>query len=363
MKKILFLMEDLGGGGAERVLINLVNHMDREKFDITVMTLFDKGVNADSLDKDIRFIDLGKPKFKGIKTVYKFLPKKLLFRYYIKENTYDLIVAYMTGVPTFVAAGAKGKKIAWVHGEFINSFNTFGLKHIYDKFDAVIGVSQYVCDTVNNVIKTSTKAEVVYNTNDFDRIIRMSASSDISLPENHRTVLATVGCLEATKGYDRLISVCDRLKKDGFDFMLQIIGKGRDMDDLQQQILSCGLSDTVKLLGYQMNPYVFVKNSDLFVCSSRTEGLSTAVTEAVILGVPVVSTDVSGAKEILGAHNEYGIVTENSEEGLYNGIKEMLSDKEKLAYYAGKAKERASFFATEKTVKEAEDLFKAIIER
>ncbi len=357
MKKILFLMEDLGGGGAERVLINLVNHMDREKFDITVMTLFDKGVNADSLDKDIRFIDLNKPKFKGIKTVYKFLPKKLLFKYNIKENSYDLIVAYMTGVPTFVAAGAKGKKIAWVHGEFIKSFNTFGLKHIYDKFDAVIGVSQHVCDTVNNVIKTSIKAEVVYNTNDFERIIRMSAENDISLPKTHGTVLSTVGCLEATKGYDRLINVCKRLKEDGFDFTLQIIGKGRDMDALQQQILFYGLSDTVKLLGYQINPYVFVKNSDLFICSSRTEGLSTAVTEAVILGVPVVSTDVSGAKEILGKNNEYGIVTENSEDGLYSGIREMLSDPDKRRHYAEKAKERAAFFATEKTVNEAQELF------
>lgn len=354
-------MEDLGGGGAERVLINLVNHMNRSLFDITVITLFDRGINADTLAEDIHFINLNKPKFKGIKTVFKFLPKKLLYRYYLRTFDYDLLVAYMTGVPTFVAAGSKNKKIAWIHGEFIKSFNTFGLKHIYNKYDAIIGVSQDVCDTINTIITPNTNAQVIYNTNDIDQIIRMSRASDIVTPECHGTVISTVGCLERTKGYDRLINACKKLKGDGFVFTLQILGKGRDMEALQAQINTCKLTDNIKLLGYQSNPYFFVKRSDLFVCSSRTEGLSTAVTEAVILGVPVVSTDVSGAKEILGENNEYGIVTENSEEGIYSGIKQMLLNKNNLTYYAQKAKERASFFATEKTVKEAEDLFKAVL--
>lgn len=359
MKKILFVIENLGGGGAERVLINLVNFMDKSRFDVTVLTLFDEGINAKTLKDDVNFINLGKKKFKGIKTVYKFLPKKILYKCYIdkivKKNNYDLLVAYMTGVPTFVVAGSKKPKIAWVHGEFIKSFNTFGLKHIYNKFNEVIGVSQYVCNTIDNVISPNKKSQVIYNTNDFNRIINLSEDS-YEINNSELLTFSTVGCLEPTKGYDRLINVCKKLKDEGVNFKLNIIGEGYCHNELQNQVKDFELENTVFLLGYQTNPYKFVKNSDLFICSSRTEGLSTAVTEAIILGKPVVSTDVSGAKEILGENNEYGIVVENSEEGIYVGIKQMLTG-DNLKYYAEKAKDRASFFATEKTVKEAENLF------
>lgn len=81
------------------------------------------------------------------------------------------------------------------------------------------------------------------------------------------------------------------------------------------------LTDTFTFLGYRDNPYKYVKKADLYVCSSRREGFSTAVTEALIVGTPVVSTNCSGAYELLGKNNEYGIVTENNEDALYEGIK------------------------------------------
>ncbi len=99
----------------------------------------------------------------------------------------------------------------------------------------------------------------------------------------------------------------------------------------------------------------------MFVCSSFTEGLSTALTEAVILGLPCVSTNVSGAKEVLGENNEYGIVTGKTDDELYNGIKALLSDESLKEHYADKAEERAAFFNTENTVKQAEELFRKIL--
>jgi glycosyltransferase involved in cell wall biosynthesis len=100
-----------------------------------------------------------------------------------------------------------------------------------------------------------------------------------------------------------------------------------------------------------------MSKSDIYVCSSVQEGLSTATTEAVILGLPVVSTLVSGAEEILGKHNEYGIVTENSENGLYRGLRSMLTESQTLAHYRQKAAERAPFFNNDHTVKAVEALF------
>lgn len=358
MKKILFVIENLGAGGAERVLINLVNNMDRSEFDITIVTLFDKGVNAESLSGDIRHINLNLKKFRGIKTILKFLPSKLLYRLYLKphiKENYDLTVAYMTGVPTFIVAGADTPKIAWVHGEFFDDFNSFGLRHIYNRFDKIVGVSKHVCKTVADFIRPDSEPLFIWNTNDTKRIERLS-KENIAL-NSDRLNLVTVGCLEQTKGFDRLINVCKKLSDNGYEFNLNILGEGIERKNLEALIHGNNMDDYVHLIGFMKNPYPYIANADLFICSSRTEGLSTVVTEAIILGTPVVSTDVSGAKEILGNNNEYGLVTENNEDALYEGIRKMLSDEITRKHYAEKALERSKFFDTAATVKQAENLF------
>lgn len=360
MKRILFLVENLGCGGAERVLVNLVNFMDKSKFDVTVMTLFEEGVNAQYLSGDVKLINLGRKKFRGMKMVFKFLPKKLLFRHYLKKCDCDLLVPYMMGVPTFIAAGAPCPKIAWVHGVFYKSFGNLGLKHVYDRFDEIISVSDRVSESVEKVVAPAKKSKVIYNTNDFGRILRLSGEAPEHVSDRARPLISTVGCLEDSKGYDRLINVCAKLKAEGFDYSLDIIGEGIERQKLESQIDALGLKDTVRLLGFQANPYAYTVRSDMFVCSSRTEGLSTAVTEAIILGLPVVSTDVSGAKEILGENNEYGLVVESSENGICEGLKLFLTDPELRRHYSEKAKERAPFFSPEKTVADAEKLFENV---
>ena len=93
---------------------------------------------------------------------------------------------------------------------------------------------------------------------------------------------------------------------------------------------------------------------DLFICASYAEGFSTATTEALIVETPVCTVEVSGMKEMLGEHDEYGIVTENNEEALFQGIKRLLDDRNLLAHYRHQAKVRGSFFRTEETVRAVE---------
>ncbi|MPN57198.1 N-acetylgalactosamine-N,N'-diacetylbacillosaminyl-diphospho-undecaprenol 4-alpha-N-acetylgalactosaminyltransferase [bioreactor metagenome] len=130
---------------------------------------------------------------------------------------------------------------------------------------------------------------------------------------------------------------------------------------MEKRIKELGVESTFKLLGFHKNPYKFVSKSDLYVCSSFREGFSTAVTEALVLGIPVVSTNCSGANELLGENNEFGIVTENSTEGLYEGIREMLRNPAKLSHYKMQAKARGALFSKEKTVKAVENLFDSLL--
>ena len=108
-------------------------------------------------------------------------------------------------------------------------------------------------------------------------------------------------------------------------------------------------------LGYKENPYKYLKNSDLFVCSSYFEGFSTAVTESIIVGTPVVTTNCSGMKEMLGKNNEYGIVVDNKEEALYKELKKILSDKKNIEVLREKVLLRRNFFRKEVSVKKFED--------
>ena len=94
----------------------------------------------------------------------------------------------------------------------------------------------------------------------------------------------------------------------------------------------------------------------MFVCASHAEGFSTAATEALIVGTPVITTRVSGMEEMLGSNGEYGIITENDEEAIYQGIRDMLTTPGKLEHYKEKAKERGSYFSTEQTVAAVEEM-------
>ena len=116
------------------------------------------------------------------------------------------------------------------------------------------------------------------------------------------------------------------------------------------------MNEKVKFLGYQLNPYKYAAKCDLFVCASYAEGFSTAATEALIVGTPVCTVEVSGMKEMLGENNEYGLVVENNEEALYQGIKKLLDNPELLKHYKKKAKERGKMFSTEKTVNAVQNM-------
>ena len=108
--------------------------------------------------------------------------------------------------------------------------------------------------------------------------------------------------------------------------------------------------------GYQLNPYKYVAKCDLFVCASYAEGFSTAATEALIVGTPVCTVEVSGMREMLGSNNEWGIITQNNDEALYQGIKQLLDDPKLLQHYKRQAIIRGRDFSTVKTVQAVEQM-------
>lgn len=366
MKKVLFLIRDLGHGGAEKVLVNLVNHMDRDKFDITVMTLFDEGVNKQFLAPHIKYKTCFKNSFPANSHFFKLFSPAFLHKHFIKD-TYDIEIAYLEGPSARIISGCKNKNtklLSWIHctqkteKDISVGFRNFNeVQNRYNKFNKVIFVSESTEKAFKNLIPC-TESQVIYNTNDSTEI-KNKSKEDINIKfDNSRVNLISTGRLIPVKGFDRLINIHARLLADGYPVHTYILGEGSEsyISELNKIVDDNNISDSFTFLGYQTNPYKYVSKADLFVCSSHSEGFSTAATEALIVGTPVCTVEVSGMKEMLGENNEYGIVTENTEEALYQGIKSLLDSPELLSHYKEKAKERGKFFSTEKTVKAVEDM-------
>lgn len=365
MKKILFLIHDLGGGGAEKVLVNLVNHLDRTLFEIHVTALFGGGTNKQFLKPDIRYHAVWNKMLPGNSKLMKLLTPKQLHRLCVKEH-YDIEVSYLEGPSARVISGCddpETKLVSWIHSQqpvkaAAGSFRSISeARACYDRFDRIIGVSEGVKKTFLASVATSTPMQVLYNTNESEKI-KLQAKNTVEnnlFSENEFKIIG-VGKLLKSKGFDRLARITEKLKKEGYPVHLYILGVGPLQQELECFIAEHELKDAITLLGYQINPYKYVSKCDFFVCASFSEGFSTAATEALIVGTPVCTVEVSGMKEMLGENNEYGIVTENSEEALYEGIKRLLDDPALLAHYRKQAALRGERFSTEKTVKAVEDM-------
>lgn len=369
-KKILFLIHDLGHGGAEKVLVNLVNNMDREKFDITVMALFGGGVNEQFLCKDIRLINCHPKTIPGNSKLMKLLTPEQLHRMYIKEH-YDIEAAYLEGPAVRIISGCRNsdtKLVYWIHctmhseREFAGSFRS--KKEAIECYSRFYG-NVFVSREVMNAFKSYCPAPngiVLYNTNESERILAM-ASEQLEEPsfQKKEIRLIGVGKIEEVKGFERLARVHKRLVQDGYPIHTYILGSGSQKMEIGKFLEEEGMQDSFTFLGYQTNPYKYVKRCNIFVCSSYSEGFSTATTEALIVGTPVVTTLVSGMKEMLGENNEWGIVTENNEEALYQGIKNLLDNPALLAHYKDQAGVRGKTFSTKSTVKAVENMLRSLI--
>lgn len=372
MIKILFLIHDLGQGGAEKVLVNLVNNMDRTKFDISVTVLFGGGVNEQFLKPDIKFHAVWPKEIPGNSTLMKLMTPEQLHKICVKEN-YDIEISYLEGPSARVISGCSDphlKLISWIHSKqstLDDLASPFRSKkeaiNCYEKFNQTVFVSKGIQDAFTSIMSLNMPYAVLYNTVESNRILHQASIEPDNWDKTNIKKIVAVGTLKEVKGYDRLLRIIQKLKKEGIQVRLFILGKGPLKQELEKYINENNLQDNVMLLGYHTNPYQYVARCDLFVCSSYSEGFSTAATEALIVGTPVCTVDVPGMKEMLGENNEYGIVTKNSEEALYRGIKQLITNPDQLEYYRKMALKRGKDFDTKSTVTAVENLFEEVVKR
>lgn len=364
--RVLFLIEALGEGGAEKILHTLVSNINRSKFEVTVVTIAKAGIYANSIPEIVdhfKYIVNYNNHFVHdlfnklvYKLIYQFLPSRWVYRLFIPKN-HDIECAFCEGIATRIISASSNKdsrKLAWVHTDLVyNHWTRIAYKNddeenaCYSKFDTVACVSRTALDSLKTLYPTLHNLKIVYNPID-ESLIRKMASAHSVDRKAGRINMITIGRLVQQKGYDRLIPILGELKKQGLQFFLRILGTGTQEQLLKELILKYGLTQYIELTGFKENPYPYLAASDLFVCSSRSEGYSTAVTEALILGLPVVTTECSGMKELLGDNNEWGLVVPNDEHSLQRALQAVISNPNTLQDLKNKAMARSHDFSLKK---------------
>ena len=356
-KKLLFFHFDLSGGGAEKVLVNLLNRLSQDKYDITLFLLFKTGSNLESLHPNIHLKYAFKKPFRGITTIMKLFSPRFLHRLFIKDR-YDVEISYIEFSPTRIIAGCPNKntkKIAWVHSCKIDvpgSFrNKTDMRKCYEQFDSIVFVSE---QSKQSFIKTTGWNDLPYrilqNVMDTDDIYKKASESIPEKIDSEQINFITVGKLEKLKGAIRLAECMVELFKRGIsNWHLYYAGIGTAKEEIESIASANGISDKITFLGYQTNPYKYLSRMDFFVCPSFFEGYSTSTIEALLLGKPVITTDCGGMQEILD-HGKYGLIVENSTEGLTDGLCRFLTDEKLRTGYKEKAEQRSAFFNPQNVV-------------
>ena len=365
-KKIRFLINTLAGGGAEKVLVDLLNLLDADRYEVSLVTMTG-GVHVARLAAHIHYKCIVRTALPWLNRLLGKIVMKLppaVFAGLFLRGEQDVEVAYLEGKPTRYMAAKKckaAKKLAFVHYD-LSAKNMIAPLYKdsaeclaeYSGFSKVCFVSQSAKQGFEAAIGQLENGCVIHNINDYDRIRELASAATEEEYQTNGLKVVTVGRLTAQKGYDRLLRMVADLEKR-FSFELWILGEGEERAALEKLIAERDIR-CVKLLGYRENPYPLLKKADLFVCSSIFEGYSTAVTEALALALPVITTDCAGMDEIL-EQGKHGMIVENNEEALKAGLSGLFEDPEQMEKLRAAALAKSRVMTNEQAMREYTELF------
>ena len=330
MKKILFGITSLSIGGAERVLVDLVNKIS-DNYDVTVFTIYANGKLEKELKSNIKVIHMYD---KNQNEFNRFQKMKISLKLIFSDKPpigFDTYIAFLEGPITRLFSKIGNKKIAWVHNDISRVFgNSFKSKikkvfdkKIYAKYDKLVFVSEENKKDFEEIYGNQNNAQIIRNYIDYKKVIEKSKQVEDTPFEANEINLLSVCRLVEQKAIDRFIEIHKRLEDDGIHSKVYIIGDGPLRYKLQELINVLGETENFYLLGAKENPYPYIKDTDYFCLLSYYEGFGMSIEEAKILNKQIIITDTAAREAVDGYENAF--ILPNNKEGIYNGLKEILS--------------------------------------
>ena len=362
-KKIIFVSQALWIGGIETALVNLINKLDYNKYDVTCLITENYLDMAERLTENCRLIVADRHSLVTFTKPYKF--KKLynileepqgatrfrrliwhilnilfkaleshLYSLYIKEQmtgeSFDTAVIYSDRTAETAVKAINAKKILmfYHHGAMRKEYHD---RYGYEKSEKIIAVSDNIAQKLKAYRKKyANKIVAVNNVIDIDLIIEKSNEPiEDGLFSENKFNIVSCGRLAKEKGFDLAVEACRLLvENDHKNINWIFVGDGPERKNIEKQISLYGLEDYIKSIGMKKNPYPYIARADLFVQPSRVEAFGLSIAEAMILGVPVLSTQTDGAKEIFAAKDN-GLLCKISGKDIFNGIQKLKNERPK----------------------------------
>lgn len=347
-KKILFVTKALWVGGIEIALINLLNHLNYEKYDVTLLVLKAELDVVDRISSKCRLLIVDREKTISFNEKYKYsklfhlteetdnpskfhkimmwsvpiirwIENRLYIRYIknlMKNEYFDTAIIYSDVVAemTIRAINADKYLMFYHHGSMRHVYHD---DIAYKKCNKIIAVSKNIeIELKKYVSKYQDKIISIHNLTDIDGIREMGKLSCTDVFNNSEFNIVSVGRVSYEKGMDIAIRACAKLVDDGFvNIKWWIVGDGPAMQDVLNLVEKLHMSNYVKLVGMKNNPYPYIKQADLYVQPSRIESFGLTIKEAMILGKKIISTNTLGAREIITCEND-GIICDISKDAL-----------------------------------------------
>ena len=332
-KKVAIILSNFEGGGAERVVSNIIRYLDQDKIELKIILLEKKGVYLKSIPENIEIIDLNCKRArysikKLIKAINSFEPEVI----FSAMGQLNLIISAMRmfykGNPSIIVRedNTPSKKLADMKKVKGGLFKVL-YKILYPCVDLIIAQCESMRkDMIDNIGINGEKIKVIYNPVD---ILKISREKDLYNPYNNNNInLVAVGRLVYQKGFDILIDAFKRVNDKIPNVRLTILGDGKLLEDLNKKIDKYNLSDSVTIESFKENPYPYINYADTFILSSIWEGFPNVLLEALACDTKVVATDCkSGPREILGDNTWGLLVKENDSEELAKGIIRSINTK------------------------------------
>lgn len=343
-KKILICVEWLTMGGISMSLINLLNNIDINKYDITILFTKKNVFYNDSLPKDIKIEYYNMSQSKNILFRKIINRLKLLKWIFSNKNKYDFSINYTThnNLCATLALNSSKNNAIWVHGDYYTMYNgneknikTFFNTVDLEKFKNIVFVSNKAKENIEQIYpEIKNRMLVIKNLIDYDSMVKKS-NDEVEIVKEDKIVFLNVGRhTEREKNLIFLFDVIKKIKKTYNNVELWMVGAGPDHEMYKNYVFENGLEDTIKFLGRKENPYPYYKQADALLLTSKAEGDGIVLTEARVLGLPVITTDVADAVKDIA--NGYGYVTEHSFDDYYNAIEKFILEGYKTKKFVAK---------------------------
>jgi len=366
--RTLFILRDLRCGGGQRTTLDLLHHLDRNRFEPTLFLLERKGVYLSEVPPDVKVV-FGHKLLK----YNKYLMPYYLAKVAVQARHSDVVIGALELRPTYlaylVAALTKRSAIGWVHVpldkglQWVSKLHFLKLRLCYPRLKRVVCVSQGVKQSVLKMAPVKDeRVRVIYCPQDLNSVME---KAKVLLPHwaadvVRKPALIAVGRLSYEKGFDILIRAHAKVLDKGIEHNLIILGDGPHREELQDLVRHLELTDSVFMPGYVGNPYPLIKKACALVLSSRYEGLPSVIIEALALGKPVVATACGGPVEILCDGRKGVLVPPEDVDALADGISRILSDHRLRRELSRPAIERLRCFSVENIVPQWEQLLMEI---